>query len=336
MLVEGPRRGVLRYAMHGAGLAGHALDEHADGHATRERVGVDNDVWLHAALAERHVDRGPLLRAHALLAMARRELVADHGRARDAEHDLDVLALGIACVAADHTQRVDIPGLVALVPLHDRAARRLVVACIHRRAFGHIGTDERQAIDVELRAPRIVGPHVGAKAKVHRQRAGRETSADQVAQVDDLRLVHTAVAKAALVRRLVQDHRVLHVVARVRDHSDDRIRAIREVVNRILVVQRRPHHRRLPRLQAVQLVVRAPLQGAAGRAHRLLAHLALVHVARTLVKVGEGRQIRHHTQDLRRRILHVRRHTALDLVRLARNVQVHLLKRTDMVALAVE
>jgi hypothetical protein len=40
-------------------------------------VRVDDDVRLHSALAEGHVDHGELLRAHSLLSVSRRELVSD-------------------------------------------------------------------------------------------------------------------------------------------------------------------------------------------------------------------------------------------------------------------
>ena len=97
-----------------------------------------------------------------------------------------------------------------------------------------------------------------------------------------------------------------------------------------------PDNRSLARLQPVQLIVCAPCYRATGRAHRLLPHLALIHVARTLIKVRERRQIRNHTQHVCRCVFDVGRDAPLNLVRLARNVQVHLLKRTHMVLAAVE
>ena len=96
-LLEGRR--VLREAVHRAGLAGHALHQHANRHAGRERVRVDDDVGLHPALRERHVDGGPLLRADAFLPVPRRELVANHGCAGDAQGDVDLLQFLIARIA---------------------------------------------------------------------------------------------------------------------------------------------------------------------------------------------------------------------------------------------
>ena len=94
------RGGVLREALHGARLARHALDQHPDSHPTRERVRVDDHVRLDPALAERHVDGGPLLRAHALLAVPRGKLVADDGGAGDPQRDVDLLELGVARVGS--------------------------------------------------------------------------------------------------------------------------------------------------------------------------------------------------------------------------------------------
>ena len=53
---------------------------------------------------------------------------------------------------------------------------------------------------------------------------------------------------------------------------------------------------RLRRLYAVHLVVCAVRQRLRGRAHRLLGHLALVHVAGGLVEVRVGGQAGHHAQ----------------------------------------
>ena len=92
-------------------------------------------------------------------------------------------------------------------------------------------------------------------------------------------LVHDAVAEASLKRGLVQDHGVLHIVARVRDHGDDRVRTLRILVEAVLNVATGPHERCLRREQPVQVVVGAVRQRVRGRRHRLLAHLTLVHVS---------------------------------------------------------
>lgn len=85
------RCSVLGNTVHSASFASHTLDEHADGHTTGERVRVDDYVWLHAALAEGHVDSWPFLGTNTLLAVSRRELVANDRRTRNTEGDLDFL-----------------------------------------------------------------------------------------------------------------------------------------------------------------------------------------------------------------------------------------------------
>lgn len=63
---------------------------------------VDNNVWLHSALRERHVNRWPLLGAYTFLAVSRRELVTNDRRASDPQRYLDLLCLGIAQIVAYH------------------------------------------------------------------------------------------------------------------------------------------------------------------------------------------------------------------------------------------
>lgn len=64
--------------MHGSRFARHALDEHANGHSTRESVWVDNDIRLNATFAEGHIDGRPFLRADSFLTMPRGELISNH------------------------------------------------------------------------------------------------------------------------------------------------------------------------------------------------------------------------------------------------------------------
>ena len=53
----------------------HGLDHHADGHARRVAVGVEDDVGDHAGLGEGHVFHGVETTAHAFLAVSAGELV---------------------------------------------------------------------------------------------------------------------------------------------------------------------------------------------------------------------------------------------------------------------
>ena len=64
-------------------LTRHALDHHGDGHSRGEPVRVEDDVRVEAGLCPGQVLDRPLPAADALLAGARRELVADGRVARD-------------------------------------------------------------------------------------------------------------------------------------------------------------------------------------------------------------------------------------------------------------
>lgn len=87
---------------------------------------VDDQIRLHAALGEGHIDGRPELRANTLLTVTRRELVTNDGLTWDA-----VL----------HTQRLG--GLVAVLRAHD--ANALDIA-----SFGVLVLNEmRDAIDID-------------------------------------------------------------------------------------------------------------------------------------------------------------------------------------------
>lgn len=113
VLREGEGRGVVAEAVQGAGLPGHALDQHPDGHAGREAMGVEQDVGAHAALGEGHVLGGPQATQDALLAVAASELVPDGGVARHSHGDTDVFEAARAAVVAAHLDVVHHAGLLA-------------------------------------------------------------------------------------------------------------------------------------------------------------------------------------------------------------------------------
>ncbi len=60
---------------------------------------IDDDVRLHAALREWHVDRRPFLRANTLLTVSRREFITYQGRTGNSQGDVDLLQLLISRVA---------------------------------------------------------------------------------------------------------------------------------------------------------------------------------------------------------------------------------------------
>ena len=80
----------------------HALDEHADGHAGREAMGVEQDVGSHAALTEGHVLGRPQAAQDALLAVAAGKLVADGGVARNTHRDAHALEAARTHVVTAH------------------------------------------------------------------------------------------------------------------------------------------------------------------------------------------------------------------------------------------
>ena len=99
-LHERERCGVLCQAVHGCSFPCHALDQHTDGHATRESVWVDYYIGLYSAFAKGHVDHWPFLGADTFLSVPRREFVTNHRRARDPERDMYFLQLRITSVAS--------------------------------------------------------------------------------------------------------------------------------------------------------------------------------------------------------------------------------------------
>ena len=94
------RCGVLCQAVHSTSFAGHALDEHSDGHSAREGVRVNDDVRLDSTFAERHIDRRPFLGADTFLPVPGGEFVTDHRRTRDSKGDVDLLQLSISSITA--------------------------------------------------------------------------------------------------------------------------------------------------------------------------------------------------------------------------------------------
>lgn len=278
---------------------------------------VDDQIRLHAALGEGHIDGRPKLRANTLLTVTRRELVTNDGLTRDA-----VL----------HTERLG--GLVAVLRAHD--ANALDIA-----SFGVLVLDVmRDAIDIDERvsscvvADVVVGgdlitlldPHTDMRQTVSVNQGfglgadlitGREAeelgdftlglAAARVAlsEAVHLGLVDGTVTEPALVSRLVDDHSVVHVVTSVGDNGHDSVRTIGEVVQTVFIVQRCSDDGCLTGLQAVQLVVCTVVDCCTGGTHGLLAHLALVHVTGRLVVVGEGGHVGHNREDVGRRVFNV-------------------------------
>ena len=79
--------------MHGTSFPGHALDQHADGHATRESVWIDDDIGLYSAFAKGHVDRWPFLGTNSFLSVPGREFIPNDRRTWNPERDMNFLQL---------------------------------------------------------------------------------------------------------------------------------------------------------------------------------------------------------------------------------------------------
>ena len=112
----------------------------------------------------------------------------------------------------------------------------------------------------------VSGPdrgHRGVTRARSRSAAGRALGG---LQVDGLGLVDGAVREAAVHGALIQDHGVLHVVARVGDDADDHVGALRVLVHTERVVLARAREGFLRRVDTVELAVRALLV----RLHRAL------------------------------------------------------------------
>eukprot|EP00160_Parvularia_atlantis_P019732 Unigene7868_Nuclearia_a/m.24167 Unigene7868_Nuclearia_a/g.24167 ORF Unigene7868_Nuclearia_a/g.24167 Unigene7868_Nuclearia_a/m.24167 type:complete len:339 (-) Unigene7868_Nuclearia_a:1067-2083(-) len=146
LLIELERRRILAQRVQRPGLARHALNEHADGHARGERVRVDDHVRHHARLAEGHVDRGPLDAAHALLPVAGREFVANGRLARYSERDRDLLQHLVAAVVADQPHLLHVRRVGTLVALDAADARRLVEHAVQRVAVLKARADKGKSV----------------------------------------------------------------------------------------------------------------------------------------------------------------------------------------------
>lgn len=112
LLGESEGRGVVAQAVQGAGFAGHALDQHTDGHAGGKAVRVEQDVGGHAALGERHVLGGPQAAQDALLTVATGKLVTDGGVSWYSYGDADSFKVPCASVVAADLYIVDYTGLL--------------------------------------------------------------------------------------------------------------------------------------------------------------------------------------------------------------------------------
>lgn len=248
------RCSVLGNTVQSPRLTGHTLDKHTDSHSRRESVRVDNNIRLHTALAERHVNRGEFLRTYTLLTVSGRELVTDDGRTGDTEFDVDLLELGVTSIGAEDTNFVDEGGFVALVLVELGSTGGVVNIGTQRVTRLDLGTNDGQTILADD-VPRVmVLLDISTETKVQ-SRLGTSARSRHTLQVKDIGLVDCTVTEPSLVGRLVQDHCVFHVITRVRDDSNDGVGTVGEVVETVVVVKIGTNNGGLTRLESVHLVV---------------------------------------------------------------------------------
>lgn len=160
--------------------------------------------------------------------MATTELVSDDGVAAVAQRNGDAGDARLSVrVGSQHSHRLDAGLFRVLMVDHLDLPRRLVEEAVQRLAGFDPLADDGEPVLVQL---------------VHELRSwvvGTDVAEPQLGldaalvlhQVDELRLVHAAVAESPLVARFVQNHGVFHVVARVGDHRHHRIHALRVLVH---------------------------------------------------------------------------------------------------------
>ena len=118
--------------------------------------------------------------------------------------------------------------------------------------------------------------------------------------VPQVALVHSTVGEPSIVCTLIDNHRVLHIVASVGDDSNDSIGATWTHIEVVVQVLLGPDQWCLGEQKPVDLVVHPIGVSMVWCSHGLLGHLALVHVPWTLVVVAEGDRGGDHREDIER------------------------------------
>mmetsp|Transcript_4276 Transcript_4276/g.11899 ORF Transcript_4276/g.11899 Transcript_4276/m.11899 type:complete len:345 (-) Transcript_4276:1912-2946(-) len=149
-----------------------------------------------------------------------------------------------------------------------------------------------------------------------------------IPQVDRHGLVYARVSEPPLVARLIQNHGVLHIKSRVRQHRDDRVGAIGIFVHIERTVSCRLDHGSLRILQSIQLVVGPIRQRMHGSSHGLLPHLTLIHIPRTLIVIRERSEGSNETEHVVRIEFHVGGDALANVLAEACDIHEGLLHRT--------
>mmetsp|Transcript_152841 Transcript_152841/g.266404 ORF Transcript_152841/g.266404 Transcript_152841/m.266404 type:complete len:366 (-) Transcript_152841:1441-2538(-) len=271
---------------------------------------IEHDIWCDAALRERHVLCWPEATHHALLAVSRGELVPDDWIARISKLDENLVHSRL-CLRSWQGFRVDAShilnvGLEIIVELYDFLSSVRSSPATQRIAILHLYANRWQAVVLQpeltcgwINILDIPSSSFELRSQVCEHASCLLLSAHVlVTGLDDLGLVHDAMAEAALEGMLVDDHRVLHVVARVGDHSNNGICALRMLVEIVLVVHLCAHYGLLGTPDLVNLVIRSIRMIVVRCSHGLLQHLTLIHVAWALIVIGERRESSKNREDL--------------------------------------
>ncbi|GIX64653.1 uncharacterized protein BcabD6B2_40880 [Babesia caballi] len=285
----GEGRRVALHAAAGADLPHEALDQVADGHAAGHGVGVHDDVRVDALAGEGHVLRPVGHPDGALLPVPAGELVADL-RHPDGP-DLDLGELGALGVGGEQ-HRVDHAVLArpqAAGAVHPQILVLLVVA--RRRppddnvVAQHPAARLHQPVGVELR---VVPPlHADARRGV-RPLEPLDHRAPHVLLLAHVRPVERAPKQPPVDRGLVHDETVLLVVPRVTHDGHYGVDARGQLPEPQELHGSGAHQRLLRVVEQVAQRVHPEVEVGRVHPHGLLAHGALVRVARRLVLVGEG------------------------------------------------
>mmetsp|Transcript_38486 Transcript_38486/g.101520 ORF Transcript_38486/g.101520 Transcript_38486/m.101520 type:complete len:291 (-) Transcript_38486:136-1008(-) len=243
-LVDGDRREGRRVALVACerrDLGEQTLDQVADGHARGDGVRVDDDVGRDALARERHVLLALREADRSLLPVARRKLVANLRDAHRADAYLDELA---PFLIGRQEHLVHVASLRRAERRRRVASRELCLRGVHllpRRPRRRLADDDvvardahtrrHQAIVVELRVVPLAQAvdRLGVRLLEALSRL-LPLHVDPVglALLVAVRAVEDGAEEAAVDRRLVHDHRVLLVVARVARDRDRRIDAGRK------------------------------------------------------------------------------------------------------------
>lgn len=112
LLGEGERCCIMTQAVQSSRLAGHAFNQHPNGHAGREAMRVEQDVGTHATFSKGHVLGRPQAAQDALLSMAAGKFITNGGISWHSCSDAHAFKLARASIITTHLYIVNDTGLL--------------------------------------------------------------------------------------------------------------------------------------------------------------------------------------------------------------------------------